>query len=42
VLVQAFDDFLVESAQFADLVLKNCLNVVLAELIQVFQADESV
>jgi hypothetical protein len=41
VLLQAFDDFLVERREFADLLLQNFLHVIFAEFAQVIEADKT-
>ena len=41
VLVQAFDNFVVERGQFADLLLQNFLHVIFPEFAQIVQANET-
>jgi hypothetical protein len=41
VLFQAFDDFLVERGKFADLVLQDFFYVILPEIAQIVETDES-
>ena len=40
-LLQAFDDFLVECGKFADLVLQHFLHVIFAEFAQIIQTDKT-